>query len=89
MGNDSCHGMRVMVRTPRAVRAGVDISTWVTMDLQLDGLLEWDFAFRIIDWFELEGTLQIIYSSPSRHGQGHLPLDHIAQNSIQPGLEHF
>lgn len=35
-----------MVRAQRAIRAGVDISTWVMMGLQLDGPLERDFAFR-------------------------------------------
>jgi len=29
-------------------------------------------------------------SSPTPcHGQGHLPLDQVAQSPIQPGLEHF
>lgn len=36
----------VMVRTPRAIRAGVDISAWVMVDLQLDGHLEKDCPFR-------------------------------------------
>jgi len=43
---------------------------------------------RIIDWFELEGTFKIIWFQPPCHEQGHLPLDEVAQSSIQPGLEH-
>jgi len=35
----------------------------------------------------LEGTLKISWFQPACHEQGHLPLDHIAQSSIQPGLE--
>lgn len=30
---------------------------------------------KIIDWFALEGTLNIIQFQSSHHGQGHLPLD--------------
>jgi len=26
---------------------------------------------------------------PPSHGQGHLPLDQVAQSPVQPGLEHF
>jgi len=37
----------------------------------------------------LEGTLNIIWFQPPCHEQGHLPLDQVAQSSIQPGLEHF
>jgi len=44
---------------------------------------------RIIEWFGLEGTLKIIWFQPPCHKQGHLPLDQVAQSSIQPGLEHF
>ena len=44
---------------------------------------------RIIEWFGFEGTLQIIWFQPPCHGQGHLPLDHIAQSPIQSVLEHF
>jgi len=36
----------------------------------------------------LEGTLKIIWFQPLCHEQGHLPLDQVAQSSIQPGLEH-
>ena len=43
---------------------------------------------RIIEWFGLEGTLKIIWFQPPCHGQGHLPLDQVAQSPIQPGLEH-
>jgi len=44
---------------------------------------------RIVEWFGLEGTLEIIYFQPPGHGQGHLPPDQVAQSPIQPGLEHF
>jgi len=37
----------------------------------------------------LEGTLKIIWFQPPCHEQGHLPLDQVAQSSIQPGLEHY
>jgi len=37
---------------------------------------------KIIEWFGLEGTLNLPY-----HGQGHLPPDHIAQSPVQLGLE--
>jgi len=41
-----------------------------------------------MEWFVLEGTLQIIQFQPPCHGQGHLPLDQVAQSPIQPGLGH-
>ncbi|KAK4822675.1 hypothetical protein QYF61_019042 [Mycteria americana] len=41
------------------------------------------------EWFGLEGTLKIIWFQAPCHGQGHLPLDQVAQSPIQPGLEHF
>jgi len=44
---------------------------------------------RIIEWFGLEGTLKIIEFQPPCCGQGHLPLDRVAQIPIQPDLEHF
>jgi len=44
---------------------------------------------RIIEWFGLAGTLKIIWFQPPCHEQGHLPLDQVAQSSIQPGFEHF
>ncbi|NXN59955.1 POGZ protein, partial [Rynchops niger] len=37
----------------------------------------------------LEGTLKIIQFHPPCHGQGHLPLDQVAQSPIQPGLKTF
>jgi len=43
----------------------------------------------IIEWFGLEGTLKIIQFQPPCHGQGHLPLDQVAQSLSQPGPEHF
>ena len=43
---------------------------------------------RIIEWFGLEGTLKIIWFQAICHGQGHLPVDQVAQSPIQPGLEH-
>jgi len=48
-----------------------------------------DFPFRMIEWVGLEGTLKIVLFQPPCHDQGHLPLDQVAQNPIQPGLEHF
>ena len=41
-----------------------------------------------MEQFGLEGTLKLIYLQTPCHGQGHLPLDHVAQSPIQPGLEH-
>ncbi|KAJ7421664.1 hypothetical protein BTVI_17271 [Pitangus sulphuratus] len=43
---------------------------------------------RIMEWCGLEGTLKIISFQPQRRGQGHLPLDQVAQSPIQPGFEH-
>ena len=43
---------------------------------------KWLLSHRIIEWFGLEGTLQIILFQPPCHGQGHLPLDQVAQSSI-------
>jgi len=45
-------------------------------------------SHRIIEWLGLEGTLKTISFQPLCHEQGHLPLDQVAQSSIQPGLEH-
>jgi len=45
-------------------------------------------AKGIIEWFGLEGTLKIISFQPPCHGQGHLPVDQVAQSPVQPGLEH-
>jgi len=42
-----------------------------------------------LEWFGLEGTLQVIWFQPPCHEQGYLPLDQVAQSSIQPGLELF
>jgi len=36
----------------------------------------------------LEGTLKIIWFQSPCHEQGQLPLDQVAQSSIQPGDEH-
>ena len=44
---------------------------------------------RIIEWFGLQGTLKIIWFQPPWHGQGHLPLDQVAQSPNQLGLECF
>jgi len=41
---------------------------------------------RIIEWFGLEGTLKIIWFQPPCDEQGHLPLDQVAQSSIQLAL---
>lgn len=43
----------------------------------------------ITEWFELEGTLKITYFLSSCHRQGHLVLHQVAENLIQPGLEHL
>jgi len=37
---------------------------------------------------DLKGHLKVIYFQLPCHEQGHLPLDQVAQSSIQPGLEH-
>jgi len=51
--------------------------------------LKSDAAYRITEWFGLEGTLKIFWFQPPRHEHGHLPPDQVAQSSIQPGLQHF
>jgi len=43
--------------------------------------------YRITEWFWLEGTLKDYLVNPLCHGQGHLPLDQVAQSHIQAGLE--
>ena len=43
---------------------------------------------RIVEWFGLGGTLKIIQFQTPCHGQGHLPLDQVAQSPVQPGLGH-
>jgi len=40
-------------------------------------------------WFGLEGTFKDHLVQALSHGQGHLPLDQVAQSPIQPGLEHL
>jgi len=45
-------------------------------------------ANKFIEWFGLEGTLQIIWFQLPCHGQGHLPLDQVTQSPIQHSLEH-
>ena len=42
-----------------------------------------------MEWFGLEGTFKTIEFQPPFWRQGHLPLDQVAQSSIQPGLEHL
>ena len=44
---------------------------------------------RITEWFGLEGTLKILQFQPPCRGQGHLPLDQVAQSPMQHDLEHF
>jgi len=44
---------------------------------------------RIIDWFGLEGTFRGHLVQSPCHGQGHLPLDQVAQSPVQSGLVHF
>jgi len=46
------------------------------------------YHIKTIEWSGLEGTLNIIWFQPPCHEHGHLPLDQVAQSSIQPGLEH-
>jgi len=47
---------------------------------------QFEDAYRIIDWFGLEGTLKVITVRSPCHGQGHLLLDQGAQSPMQPGL---
>jgi len=44
---------------------------------------------RIMEWFGLEETFEVHLVQPSWHGQGHLPLDQVAQSSVPPDLEHL
>jgi len=44
---------------------------------------------RITEWFGLEWTSKIIWFQSLCNGQGHLPLELVAQSLIQPSLEHF
>lgn len=37
---------------------------------------------RIIEWFELEGTLKVIYFQPPCHDQGHRPLVQVTSSHI-------
>lgn len=39
--------------------------------------------------FVRKGPLKFISFQPLSCGQGHLPLDQVAQNPIQPGLKHL
>lgn len=41
------------------------------------------------EWFELEGTVKTIQLHPPCHGQGHPPLNQVAQSPIQPGRGNF
>ena len=43
----------------------------------------------ITEWFGVEGTFEDHLVYPASCGQGHFPLDQIAQSPIQPDLEHF
>jgi len=47
---------------------------------------QFEDAYRIIDWFGLEGTLKVITVRSPCHGQGHLLLDQGAQSPMKPGL---
>jgi len=49
----------------------------------MDGWMDEWMDHSTIKWFGLEGTLRIIWFQP------YLPLDQVAQNPVQPGLEHF
>lgn len=44
---------------------------------------------RNVEWFVLDETLKIIQLKIPYHGEGHLPLDQVAQSSTQPGPEHI
>jgi len=45
-------------------------------------------AHRIVERFGSEESCNRHLVQPPCHGQGHLPLDQVAQSPIQPGLEH-
>ena len=45
--------------------------------------------YRITEQFGYERTLKITEFQLPCPGQGHLPLDQVAQSPIQPGLEHL
>ena len=42
-----------------------------------------------IEGFGLEKTFKDHLVQTPSHGEGHLPLDQVAQSAIQPDLEHF
>jgi len=44
---------------------------------------------RVIKCFVLEGTFKDHLVQSSCHRQGHLSLDQVAQNAVQPDFEHF
>lgn len=46
-------------------------------------------GIRIIEWFWLDETLQIIYFQPPSKGRKHHPLNKAAHSPIQPDLECF
>ena len=50
---------------------------------------QWVSGHRSIEWFGLEGTIKGHLLQLPCHEQGHLPLDQVAQNPIQPDLECF
>jgi len=54
-----------------------------------DGLCKEGCSHRIIEWFGLEGTFKGHLVQPPCSGQGHLPLDQVAQSPVQPDLECF
>lgn len=42
---------------------------------------------RTVEWWGLERTLRSFRSNPPGSGQGHFTVDHVAQGSVQPGLD--
>lgn len=44
---------------------------------------------RLTEGFGLEQTFKEYPVQPSRHGQGHLSLDQVAEISVHPDLKHF
>lgn len=47
-----------------------------------------DIYQRIVQWFELEGALEIILFQAPCHEQGHFSLYQVSQNPIEVGLSH-
>lgn len=68
--------------------AGIFKTCYVSHNRKPERVLgSWSLAFT--EWFRLEGILKIIQFQPPCNGQGHLPLDQVAQSLILPGFVHF